>query len=117
MRFFAKLIGVRPPNTAIIFNPKDIAENVQQGGGFIPGIRPGKQTEKYLNFIITRITLFGAVFLGTIAVLPNLLQAFTGIQSLVIGGTSILIVVTVVIETIKILEVQLVNRSYDKFLH
>lgn len=115
--YFALIFGFTYFYTAIIFNPKDIAENVQQGGGFIPGIRPGKQTEKYLNFIITRITLFGAVFLGTIAVLPNLLQAFTGIQSLVIGGTSILIVVTVVIETVKILEVQLVNRSYDKFLH
>lgn len=114
--YFGLIFGFTFFYTAIIFNPKDIAENVQQSGGFIPGIRPGKQTEKYLNFIITRITLFGATFLGTVALLPNILQAFTGIQSLVIGGTSILIVVAVVIESIKTLEVQLVNRSYDKFL-
>jgi len=115
--YFALIFGFTYFYTAIIFNPKDIAENVQQSGGFVPGIRPGKQTEKYLNFIITRITLFGAIFLGTVAVLPNILQVYTGIQTLVIGGTSILIVVTVVIETIKVLEVQLVNRSYDKFLN
>jgi len=114
--YFALIFGFTYFYTAIIFNPKDIAENIQQGGGFIPGIRPGKQTEKYLNFIITRLTLFGAVFLGVVAVLPNILQAYTGIQNLVIGGTSILIIVAVVIETVKNLEVQLVNRSYDKFL-
>lgn len=115
--YFALIFGFTYFYTAIIFNPKDIAENIQQSGGFIPGIRPGKQTEKYLNFIITRLTLFGAVFLGLVAVLPNILQAYTGIQNLVIGGTSILIVVAVVIETVKNLEVQLVNRSYEKFLH
>ncbi len=114
--YFGLIFGFTYFYTAIIFNPKDIAENVQQSGGFIPGIRPGKQTEKYLNFIITRITLFGALFLGIVAILPNVLQAYTGIQTLVIGGTSILIVVTVVIETVKVLQVQLVNRSYDKFL-
>lgn len=114
--YFALIFGFTYFYTAIIFNPKDISENVQQSGGFIPGIRPGKQTEKYLNFIITRLTLFGAVFLGLIAVLPNILQAYTGVQNLVIGGTSILIIVAVVIETVKTLEVQLVNRSYDKFL-
>lgn len=114
--YFALIFGFTYFYTAIIFNPKDIAENVQQSGGFIPGIRPGKQTEKYLNFIITRLTLFGALFLGIIAVLPNILQAYTGIQNLVIGGTSILIVVSVVVETVKNLEVQLVNRSYEKFL-
>ncbi len=114
--YFALIFGFTYFYTAIIFNPKDIAENVQQSGGFIPGIRPGRQTEKYLNFIITRITLFGAIFLGLVAVLPNILQAYTGIQTLVVGGTSILIVVAVVIETIKILETQMVNRSYDRFL-
>lgn len=114
--YFALIFGFTYFYTALIFNPKDIAENIQQGGGFIPGIRPGKQTEKYLNFIITRLTLFGAIFLGMVAVLPNILQAYTGIQNLVIGGTSILIIVSVVIETVKTLEVQLVNRSYDKFL-
>lgn len=114
--YFILIFGFTYFYTSIIFNPKDIAENIQQSGGFIPGIRPGKQTEKYLNFIITRLTLCGAVFLGIVAVLPNILQAYTGIQNLVIGGTSILIIVAVVIETIKNLEVQLVNRSYEKFL-
>ena len=70
---------------------------------------------QYLNFVITRITLFGALFLGTVAILPNILQAATGIQALIAGGTSVLIVVAVVIETVKILETQLVSRSYDRY--
>lgn len=101
--------------TAIVIDPKKVAEDIQEGGGFIPGIRPGKPTASYLNFIITRITLVGGLFLGIVAVIPNILQAMTGIQALLVGGTSILIVVSVVIETVKIFQTQLVTKSYERF--
>ena len=102
--------------TAIVFQPQKVSEDLQENGGFIPGIRPGKPTASYLNFIVTRITLVGGLFLGIVAIVPNILQAFTGIQALIVGGTSILIVVSVVIESVKIFQTQLVTRSYDRFL-
>lgn len=85
-------------------------------GGFIPGVRPGVPTANYLNYILTRITLAGAVFLGVIAVMPSFARSVTNIASLTIGGTGILIVVSVVLETTKVLESQIVMRRYDKFL-
>lgn len=103
--------------TAVIFNPQKISEEIQKQGGFIPGIRPGKPTASYLNTIITKITLVGALFLGSIAVLPSIVNVFVGIQNLLIGGTSILIVVSVVLEIIRILDVQLTQRNYDRFLN
>jgi preprotein translocase subunit SecY len=99
--------------TAVIFHPDQIAENLQKQGGFIPGIRPGRPTAEYLGATINRINFTGALFLGLIAVLPLVLRSFTGMQSLVIGGTSILIVVSVVIETIKQIESQLTMRDYE----
>lgn len=99
--------------TEVIFHPADVAENLQKQGGFIPGIRPGKNTSDYLTKITNRITFSGALFLGLIAVLPLVLRYFTGIQSLTIGGTSLLIVVAVVIETVKAIESQLTMREYD----
>lgn len=101
--------------TAVVFDPVKIAENLQKQGGYIPGIRPGKTTADHLYKIMNRITLTGAVFLGIIAVLPFIVQGLTNIQSLKIGGTSILIVVSVVIETIKQIESQLVMRDYEGF--
>lgn len=101
--------------TAVIFDPHKIADNLQKQGGYIPGIRPGKNTEEYLAQIINRITFTGALFLGAIAVLPLVVQGFTGIGALTIGGTSILIVVSVVIEMVKQIESQLVMRSYDSY--
>ncbi|GAC1412197.1 MAG: preprotein translocase subunit SecY [Candidatus Doudnabacteria bacterium] len=101
--------------TAIVFNPDEIAENIQKNGGFIPGMRPGRQTADYLFKVLNRITVFGALFLGIIAVLPFLIQHFTNTQSLTLGGTSLLIVVSVVIETIKSIEAQMVMRDYDTF--
>ncbi len=101
--------------TAVVFNPKKISEEIQKYGGFIPGIRPGPATAKYLNYILTRITLAGALFLGIIAILPTVARALTGIQTLVLGGTGILIVVSVVLETIKSIEAQLVMRNYEGF--
>jgi preprotein translocase subunit SecY len=101
--------------TAVVFDPNQISENLQKQGGYIPGIRPGKTTAEYLYKVMNRITLAGSVFLGLIAVLPLIMQGFTGLQSLAIGGTSILIVVSVVIETIKQIESQLVMRDYEGF--
>lgn len=99
--------------TAITFDPKEIAKNLQQSGGFVPGIRPGEHTGEYIGSLTKRLTLFGAIFLGLIAVLPNLTQIFTGIQTLTIGGTGLLIVVSVVLETIKQLDSELTLREYD----
>jgi len=99
--------------TEVIFHPADIAENLQKQGGFIPGIRPGKHTSDYLSNTTYKIILVGALFLAVIAVLPLVVKAFTGIQSLAIGGTSILIVVSVVIEMVKQIQAQLTMREYD----
>jgi preprotein translocase subunit SecY len=101
--------------TAVVFDPVKIAENLQKQGGYIPGIRPGKTTTDFLYKIMNRITLTGSMFLGIIAVLPFIVQGVTNIQSLQIGGTGILIVVSVVIETIKQIEGQLVMRDYEGF--
>jgi len=101
--------------TTIVFHPERIAENMQKQGGFIPGIRPGKPTEEYLQAVINRITLGGALFLGAIAVLPLAAQAFTGTTTLAVGGTSLLIVVSVVIESIKQIQSQLTMREYDVY--
>jgi preprotein translocase subunit SecY len=99
--------------TAVTFDPEAISVNLQKSGAFVPGIRPGRPTAEHLSKIITRITLFGALFLGIIAVLPLLLQSVTGITALAIGGTSLLIVVSVVLETIKQIEGQMVMREYE----
>ncbi len=101
--------------TAIIFHPDQIAENLQKQGGFIPGIRPGKHTAEYLQNIVTRVNFAGALFLGVIAVLPVIMQSFTaGMGQMIVGGTSILIVVSVVIETVKQINAQLTMRNYEE---
>lgn len=99
--------------TEVVFHPDQIAENLQKQGGFIPGIRPGKHTAKYLSQTTHKIIFVGALFLGAIAVLPLIMRYFTGNQSLAIGGTSLLIVVAVVIETVKQIESQLTMREYE----
>lgn len=101
--------------TAVVFDPNKISENLQKQGGYVPGIRPGKTTADFLYKIMNRITLTGAIFLGSIAVLPFIISGITNIQSMQIGGTSLLIVVSVVIETIKQIESQLVMRDYEGF--
>ena len=101
--------------TIVVFNPQKIAEEIQKHGGFIPGIRPGSATKDYLQKVVYRITIFGAVFLGLIAILPSIVSQMTGISGLVIGGTGILIVVSVVLETFKAIDAQLVMKNYDKF--
>ncbi|MFA5777144.1 MAG: preprotein translocase subunit SecY [Parcubacteria group bacterium] len=101
--------------TAVVFDPHQISENLQKQGGYVPGIRPGKNTADYLYKIMNRITLTGSLFLGLIAVLPLFIRAVSGISTIAIGGTSVLIVVSVVIETIKQIESQLVMRDYEGF--
>ncbi|MDD4332720.1 MAG: preprotein translocase subunit SecY [Patescibacteria group bacterium] len=101
--------------TEVIFHPTQIAENLQKHGGFIPGIRPGSNTSEYLANTTHKIIFVGALFLGVIAILPLIMRYFTGMQSLAIGGTSLLIVVSVVIETMKQIESQLTMREYDGY--
>ena len=116
MFYFFLVLGFTYFYTAITFNPTKIAGEIQKYGGFIPGVRPGTPTASYLNYILTRITLAGALFLGVIAILPSIARGITGINNLLIGGTSVLIIVSVVLETVKALEAQLVMRNYDGFL-
>ena len=99
--------------TAVTFDPDAISSNLQKSGAFVPGIRPGKPTSEFLYKILNRITLIGALFLGVIAVLPLAMRAITGLVTLTIGGTALLIVVSVVLETIKQVEAQIVMRSYE----
>ena len=98
--------------TAVTFDPHAISENLQKNGAFIPGVRPGQPTSEYIGKVLTRITLVGATFLGLIAVLPMATQAITGIQSLAIGGTGLLIVVSVVIDLMKKIDAQVSMREY-----
>jgi preprotein translocase subunit SecY len=113
--YFLLVVGFTYFYTAVVFNPKKIADEIQKYGGFIPGIRPGTPTAHYLNYILTRITLAGAIFLGLIAILPVIGNLITNVQSLVLGGTGILIVVSVVLETIKAIEAQLVMKNYEGY--
>jgi preprotein translocase subunit SecY len=99
--------------TEVIFHPDQIAENLQKQGAFIPGIRPGLHTQEYLSNTTYKIIFIGALFLGLIAVLPLIVKGFTGMSSLAIGGTSILIVVAVVIDMVKQIEAQLTMREYE----
>lgn len=101
--------------TSVVFQPTQVAENLQKQGGFIPGIRPGEETANYLNYIVYRIVLFGAIFLGLIAVLPYLIKNITDIGTMSLGGTGILIVVSVVLETSKQIKAQLTMRTYDNY--
>lgn len=102
--------------TALVFNPIDLADNLRKNGGFIPGVRPGKNTVQYLENVLNRITLPGAIFLALIAVLPTTLFSFTNVSLLkTFGGTSILIMVGVALETMTQLESQLKMRHYDGF--
>jgi len=100
--------------TAVTFDPNSLAENLQKQGGFVLGIRPGRPTADYLARILTRITLAGALFLGAIAVLPLIVQGIFTISAFTIGGTALLIGVSVIIETIKQIDAQLVMREYER---
>lgn len=99
----------------IFFNAQDISDELKKSGAFVPGIRPGSATRKFLEFVVTRITFAGAIFLASIAVLPSIAQIMTGIQSLAVGGTSILIVVSVILDTSKQINSQLLSENYEKY--
>lgn len=116
LTYFLLIIGFTYFYTAIIFNPQKIADEVKKSGAFIPGIRPGTATAAYLNYILLRITLAGAVFLGVVAILPSLASQVTGITTLALGGTGLLIVVSVILDTAKQFESKLVERNYERFL-
>lgn len=113
--YFALVVLFTYFYTAIVFDPTKIAENLQKQGGYIPGTRPGNPTAEHLYFIVNRITLAGSIFLGLIAVLPIAAQNLMGVQSLALGGTSILIVVAVVLDMAKHIQSQLTMRSYEGF--
>jgi preprotein translocase subunit SecY len=98
--------------TAVTFDPHAIAENLQKNGAFVPGVRPGGSTEEYLAKVITRITLVGALFLGAIAVMPIIMQSITGIKTLALGGTALLIVVSVILDLARRVDAQISIREY-----
>ncbi len=113
--YFVLVVAFTYFYTNVVVNPDDVAENMQRSGGFVPGLRPGQQTAAYLYKVLNRITLPGSLFLGTIAILPFIVQQWTGTQSLTLGGTGMLIVVSVVIETIKQVEAQLTMHDYKGY--
>ncbi|MDR9756778.1 MAG: preprotein translocase subunit SecY [Thermacetogeniaceae bacterium] len=102
--------------TAIVFNPMDVADNLKKYGGFVPGLRPGRPTGEYISRVLTRLTLAGAIFLALIAILPNFMIALTNIPTLYFGGTALLIVVGVALETMKQFESYLLMRHYQGFM-
>ena len=118
--YFALIIFFTYFYVAITFNPEEVADNMKKYGGFIPGIRPGKPTADYLNYVLQRITLPGSLYLGIIAILPNLFIELTGsgsnMSNLPFGGTMVLIIVVVALDTTKQVESQLMQRNYEGFL-
>ncbi len=98
--------------TAVTFDPENISKNLQKSGAFIPGVRPGRMTSEHIGKILTRLTLVGAIFLGVIAILPLGMQALTGITALAIGGTALLIAVSVVLDLVKKIDAQIAMREY-----
>lgn len=114
--YFLLVVAFTYFSTTIVFNPEKVAENLQKNGGFIPGVRPGKQTEEYLSNVTARITTVGALFLGAIAIMPSIFQSALGLTNLTIGGAGVLIVVSVVLEIVRNLEAQLVSRKYEVYI-
>lgn len=114
--YFFLVVGFTYFYTAVNYNPEDIAENIKKYGGFIPGIRPGRATASYLNWVLTRITLTGAVFLGILAILPSIGQRLTGVTAMALGGAGVLIVVSVILEALKKIEARMIMSDYDGFL-
>jgi preprotein translocase subunit SecY len=115
--YFLMVVGFTFFYTAVTFNVSDVADNLKKYGSFIPGIRPGKPTEKHLDRVLTRITLAGALFLGCIALLSYYMRDITGVTSFsVVGGTSLLILVGVALDTVQQIEAHLVMRQYEGFI-
>lgn len=114
--YFTLVVAFTYFYTAVVFDADKIAENLKKNGGYIPGIRPGTHTAKYLRHIVERTTLPGAIFLGLVAIIPSIVSNVTQIKTLTIGGTSLLIVVSVVLETYRKMQTYSVTRSYDNFI-
>jgi preprotein translocase subunit SecY len=114
--YFVLVVGFTYFYTDIVFQQQDLAGTLKQQGGFIPGIRPGARTRRYLNSVVTRITLVGALFLGVIAILPFLVRPIAGTSQMLVTSTGLLIVVGVVLDTMKQLESQLMMRHYEGFI-
>jgi len=110
------IIGFTYFYTAVIMNPVDVADNIKKYGGFIPGLRPGRPTAEYIARIMSRITLVGAIFLALIAILPSFVLLATRIPNIYFGGTALLIVVGVALDTMKQVESHLLMRSYQGFI-
>ena len=102
--------------TIMVFNPVELANNIRKNGGFIPGIRPGKPTSDYITKVLNRITWFGAFFLALVTILPSLIELVTNLQNMWFGGTSVLIMVGVALDTMKQVESQMMMRHYKGFL-
>lgn len=114
--YFLMVVGFTYFYTMVIFQQQKIPENLQRQGAFIPGVRPGRNTEVYLQRVLNRITLVGALFLGTVAILPWIASLITGVNALQLGATSLLIVVGVAVDTMRQLEAQLMMRNYEGFI-
>ena len=115
--YFLLTVGFTYFYTAFTFKPDETAEQLRKNGGFIPGIRPGRPTQDYLARVVSRITIAGALFLGTIAVAPVIAGVLDpSLRGVALGGTGILIVVSVVVETMKQIEAQLMMRNYEGFI-
>ena len=114
--YFVMIIGFSYFYSSIQFNPVEIANNLKKQGGFIPGFRPGKPTVDFIKKVLNKITLFGAIYLGIVAIAPLILGKVIGNNALAIGGTSVIIVVGVALETVKALESQMLMRQYKGFL-
>ncbi len=114
--YFFMVVGFTFFYTMVVFQQQKIPENLQRQGAFIPGVRPGKNTAQYLQRVLTRITVIGAVFLGVVAILPYIASTITGVSTLLLSATSMLIVVGVAIDTMRQLEAQLMMRNYEGFI-
>ncbi|MBU0576536.1 preprotein translocase subunit SecY [Patescibacteria group bacterium] len=114
--YFFIVFGFTFFSALLFFNAQDMSEELKKSGAFIPGVRPGGPTKKFLEFVVTRISLVGAIFLGSIAILPSFTEIYSGVGNLAIGGTSILIVVSVILETSKRVESMLVGQNYDQYI-
>jgi preprotein translocase subunit SecY len=114
--YFGLIVGMTYFYTAIVFNPVEVANNIRKHGGFIPGIRPGRPTVQYIDWVLTRITLAGSIFLALIAIMPVFIEKITAIPNLYFGGTALLIVVGVALETMKQIEAHLLMRHYQGFI-
>ena len=114
--YFLMIIGFSYFYSTIQFNPVEIGNNLKKNGGFIPGFRPGKPTTDFINKVLNKVTLFGAIYLGIIAIVPLIVGRFAGAYNIAIGGTSVIIVVGVALETVKVLENQMMMRQYKGFL-